>query len=78
MSADDLEALEKKVALMRKLGITECEGIKLGPPIPPQAKEETADEFEKRINAEVNEAARRRHEIMFAASSTRPKLRVLK
>jgi len=70
----DLDDLEKKIALMRKLGVTEVDGIKLGPVPQEPAKEETAEEYTARLNRETA----RRHEIMFAASATRPRLRVLK
>ncbi len=72
--SDDLDKLEAKVALMRKLGISEADGIKLGPPIMPKPPEETPEEFTERTNKEIA----RRHQIMFAHSATRPKLRVLK
>jgi hypothetical protein len=70
----ELDALAAKVKLMRDLGVTECDGIKLGvlPVAPP--KEETKEEAIRRFNAE----AERRHAITFAASASRPKLRVLK
>ncbi len=72
--SDDLDKLTAKVELMRRLGITECDGIKLGAPILPKPPEETAEEYTERANKE----AARRHQIMFAHSATRPKLRVLK
>ncbi len=72
--SDELEKLAAKVELMRKLGITEADGIKLGPPILPKPPEETPEEYTERANKE----AARRHQVMFAHSATRPKLRVLK
>ncbi len=70
----DLDALKAKIELMRELGVTECDGIKLGAPPAPPPKEETIEEYTARANRE----AKRRHEIMFAASSTRPKLVAVK
>ncbi len=70
----DLEDLEAKITLMRKLGVTECEGIKLGPAPQTPPEEETKEEMMRKINM----AAQRRHDVMFAASSTRPKLVVIK
>ena len=70
-----LDELSEKVALMRKLGIQECDGIKLG--VAPSAavpKEETADEWRERLHRE----AKRHHDIMFAASLTRPAVRRVK
>jgi len=72
--SDDLDKLTAKVELMRKLGITECDGIKLGAPILPKPPEETEEEQTARLNKDIA----RRHQIMFAHSATRPKLRVLK
>ncbi len=66
----ELDALRAKVALMRELGITEDGGTKLGAPVLPPAPEETKEEFTARINAQ----AARQHKIMFAASSTKPRL----
>jgi hypothetical protein len=70
----DLDDLKAKIELMRELGVTECDGIKLGPPKAAKPEPETLEQYNKR----AAEEARRRHEIMFAATSTRPKLRVLK
>ncbi len=72
--SDDLDKLSEKVALMRKLGVTECDGIKLGAPVLPPPAEETLEEHTARLNKVIA----RRHQIMFAHSATRPKLRVLK
>ncbi len=68
--SDDLEALRKKIELMRELGVTEADGIKLGPPKPEAPKEETPEQYKARIAA----AQTRQHDIMFAASGTKPSL----
>lgn len=73
MSAD-LDALREKILLMRELGVTEADGIKLGPPIAKPAKEETPEEF----NARQIAIRQREHDIMFAASGTKPVLRLAK
>lgn len=63
-----VEELEKAVAKMRELGVTEWNGIKLGPspsePMEPPTPEQ--------IRARLDEAADRQHAIMFGASSVRP------
>jgi hypothetical protein len=69
--SDDLDALRAKIALMREMGVLEADGIKLGaPPVAPKA-EETPKEMLERANRE----AQRRHDIMFAHSTTKPRLR---
>ncbi len=70
----DLVDLRKKIELMRELGVTEADGIKLGPPAPATPKEETKEQYLARIA----EAQRRHHDIMFAASGTKPKLTSVK
>lgn len=72
MSDDDLDALRKKILLMRELGVTEANGVKLGPPIAPPKTAETKEEMKARNAKE----AQRVHDIMFAASPTKPKLRL--
>ncbi len=74
MSQSALDELAAKAKLMRELGIIEADGIKLGPPVQPPPKEETLEEFNARLNRETE----RRHQIMFAASATRPRLKVVK
>jgi hypothetical protein len=71
---DSVEALRAKVLLMRELGVTEADGIKLGPAPQPPKKEETEEEFKER-QAKIMQ---RQHDIMFAHSSTRPVLRTAK
>lgn len=70
MSESDLDALRKKIELMRELGVTEADGIKLGPPKPVAPEEETAEQYKARIAKEQV----RQHDIMFAASGTKPSL----
>jgi len=70
----ELVALRAKVALMRELGISEDGGTKLGAAIAPPKPEETKEQYLARINR----AAQRQHDIMFAASGTKPVLRVMK
>lgn len=70
----DLDDLRAKILLMRELGVTEADGIKLGAPIPAAAKEETLEEFNLRQIA----IRQREHDIMFAASGTKPVLRLAK
>ncbi len=72
--SDDLDALKAKIQLMREMGVTEADGIKLGPPVAPPAEEETKEKYLARIAREQ----RRHHDIMFAASGTKPKLSVVK
>ncbi len=67
---EDLDALRAKVALMREMGVTEADGIKLGPPVAPPKKEETKEQMEERLARD----AQRHHDIMFAASATKPRL----
>jgi hypothetical protein len=71
---DEIATLRAKVALMREMGVLEADGIKLGPAPSPPKKEET----EKEWKARQVRAAQRNHDIMFAASSTKPKLRAAK
>ena len=68
MTPEQLEALVKK---MRELGVVKCGDVELGPTPP----ERTDDEKTRKREAdrEAREEARR-HEIMFAASTIRPKL----
>jgi hypothetical protein len=70
----DLDDLRKKIELMRELGVTEADGVKLGPPPAQPKPEETADQMRLRLAKE----AERRHDIMFAASGTKPRLRMVK
>ena len=68
MTPQELDALVTK---MRELGVTEADGIKLGPPVLPPPPEETKEEWQARIQREQE-----RHEkIMFAASATRPRIK---
>jgi hypothetical protein len=69
-----LDELEAAVAKMRALGVTEFGDIKLGPQPAAPAKELTPEEYKARLA----KAEERRHEIMFAASATRPYLRSVK
>lgn len=69
-----LEELAATVKLMRDLGVSECGDIKLGPPPPTEKKEETKAEWEARIAREQE----REQKIMFAASGTRPRLKVIR
>lgn len=70
----EAEALRQKILLMREMGVTEADGIKLGPvPVPPK-KEETEEEFKARLQRE----RQRQHDILFAASGTKPILRAVK
>ena len=71
---DEVAVLRAKVAAMRELGVTEADGIKLGPAPQPPKKEETEEEMKKRLGRE----RQRQHDILFAASGTRPVLRVAK
>lgn len=71
VTADELKEM---VAAMRELGVSEANGIKLGPPILPPPKEETKAEWEARIAREQE----REQKIMFAASGTRPRLKVIR
>jgi hypothetical protein len=67
-SLEELEALAKK---MRELGVTEFDGVTLGPAPPPPPKELSAKEHtQKALDAE-----NRQRDIMFAASSVKPRLR---
>ncbi len=70
----ELDDLEAKVALMRRLGVQEADGIRLGERPAPPPREETKDEWEARQVA----IAERHHAIMFAASGTKPILRLAK
>jgi hypothetical protein len=72
--SDDLDAFKAKIQLMREMGVTEADGIKLGPPVAPPPKEETKEQYLARIAVQQ----RRHHDIMFAASGTKPKLVVSK
>ncbi len=71
---DEIEKLRAKVAMMREMGVTEADGIKLGP-VPQPAKEPETEEQWKERQAKM---AQRHHEIMFAATSTKPVLRLAK
>lgn len=62
------EELAELVAFMRKNGVTECDGIKLGPLPAPEKPEETPKQMEIRLDEE----ARKRDDILFAATSVRP------
>lgn len=65
-----LDELEETVQRMRELGVTEWEGIKLGPAPAPPAKKATPEELAER-------AARRqekRRDVLFGASSLKPAL----
>jgi hypothetical protein len=68
--SDEIDVLRKKIELMRELGVTEADGIKLGPPVAPPAKEETEEEWK----AKQLRIAQRQHDIMFAHSGTKPVL----
>jgi hypothetical protein len=70
----DLDDLRAKVALMRELGIDEADGIKLGAQPQPARPEKTKEEW----NAEQVRIAQKQHDIMFAASGTKPVLRMVK
>lgn len=66
--------LQKLVETMRKLGVTEYDGIKLGPepvepaaPLTPEEKREREEEREARVR-----------DIQFAACRVRPVLRAVK
>ena len=74
MSARTPEEMAALVAKMRELGVTEFDGIKLGPAPAPPAKEPTQEEL--RDQAAARKAAReeRQRDIMFAASSIKPAL----
>ena len=68
----EIAALRQKVELMRELGVMEADGIKLGPaPVPPK-KEQTPEEWK----LEQARLAQKQHDVMFAASGTKPKLRL--
>lgn len=69
-----LDELEATVAKMRALGVTEWNGIKLGPVAPAPHKEQTPEEFIARAKREEE----RRRDVMFAASGTRPFLKAVK
>lgn len=66
--------LEAKVAMMRKLGVLECDGLKLGPAPAPPVRELTSDEIRAKQDAEEE----RQRDIMFAHSSVKPLLRSVK
>lgn len=70
----ELDDLAAKVKLMRELGVVECGDIKLGPPPAAAPKEESKAEWEMRLAREQE----RETKIMFAASATRPRLKVLR
>lgn len=70
----EVEKLRAKVLAMRELGVTEADGIKLGPLPSPPKKEMTEEEW-KEHQVKI---AQRQHDIMFAHSGTRPKLRLAK
>lgn len=69
--SDDLDKLRAKVAAMRELGVIEADGIKLGAPVLPPKAEETKEEMLERMHR----AEQRQHDILFAASATKPILR---
>jgi hypothetical protein len=71
---DEVAKLRAKILMMREMGVTEADGIKLGPAPQPEKKEETEEEWKER----QERMARRYHNIMFAASSTKPVLRLAK
>ena len=71
-ATDEVAVLRAKVRAMRELGVTEADGIKLGPAPAPPKKEETKEEWKARMNAQ----RQREHDILFAASGTKPKLRL--
>jgi hypothetical protein len=71
-STDEVATLRAKIELMREMGVTEADGIKLGPAPQPAKKEETEAEWKAR-QAKI---AARNHQIMFASSSSRPVLRI--
>ncbi len=56
--------LRDLVAAMRELGVTECDGVKLGPVPGAPTKREPVDE---------QKAAEQRDAILFAASGVRPR-----
>jgi hypothetical protein len=67
-SIEELEAVAKK---MRELGVTEYDGIKLGPaPVDAPRRLTPKEEVQKALDAEA-----KKRDIMFAASSVRPRLR---
>lgn len=72
--SDDLEALRKKIELMREMGVIEADGIKLGAPVPPAKKTQTKEEWD----AEQIAIRQKHHDILFAASGTKPALRIVK
>ncbi len=71
---DEVASLRAKVALMREMGVLEADGIKLGPAPQPPKREETEEEWKER-QAKI---AQKQHDIMFAASGTKPLLRLAK
>ncbi len=73
-SDSDLEKLRARVALMREMGVTEADGIKLGPVPQPPKTAETEEEWKARQERHRQE----QHRIMFAHSGTRPALREVK
>ncbi len=70
----EISDLEAKILLMRRMGVEECDGIRLGPAPQAPPAEETKEQYDLRCNKE----AQRRHDIMFAASGTRPRVRLVK
>lgn len=71
-AVDEVDVLRRKIALMREAGVLEADGIKLGPvPVPPKKPE-----AEEELKARMARERQRQHDIMFAASSTKPKLRL--
>lgn len=69
---DEVAVLRAKIALMRETGVLEADGIKLGP-VPQPPKKELTEEQWKELQAKN---AQRMHEILFAHSGTRPRLRL--
>ncbi len=67
---DELAVLKAKIEMMRAMGVTEADGIKLGPAPTPEKKEETEDEMKLRLRR----ARQREHDILFAHSGTKPVL----
>ena len=68
---DPIAELEAMVERMRALGVTEFNGIKLGPaPTPPSERAERVTPEERKAAAEE-----RRRDVLFAASRIKPVIR---